>query len=224
MGCPTISPISNAFMTEFEKGALSTYRQLHDPPHTLPAPPPTSIILFWFRQADDTMTAIHRHHVTSFLDFLNSIHEKIKWTHETEVNRRIDMLDLTILRQQDGTLHFDVYRKPTHTNQHIAWDSDQPLAHKGATIRALTRRAHHIPTGQQRQEAELSKVHQALRLNGYPAWAIRRYTDHPPHRHTPPPLPTPPKHPSKPPPTLRLLFAKGTGPRSPYHTTEAPPR
>jgi hypothetical protein len=30
------------------------------------------------------------------------------------------MLDLTILRQPDESLEFDIYRKPTHTNQYIA--------------------------------------------------------------------------------------------------------
>jgi hypothetical protein len=143
MGDPTSTPVSNAFMTEFEIDALARYRLIHDPPpHTPPTPPPPiSVILFWFRQADDTMTAIYRDHVASFLAFLNSIQEKIKWTFETEVDGCIDMLDLTILRQQDGTLEFDVYRKPTHTNQYISWDSDQPLTHKGSTIRSLTRRA-----------------------------------------------------------------------------------
>jgi hypothetical protein len=45
-------------------------------PHMIPV----SIILFWFRQADDTMMAIHRDHVTHFHAFLNSVHENIKWT------------------------------------------------------------------------------------------------------------------------------------------------
>jgi hypothetical protein len=161
MGCPTSSPVSNAFMTEFKTDALARYRLIHDPP----TPPPISVILFWFRQADDTMTAIHRDHVTSFLAFLNAIHKKIQWTYETENSGRIDMLDLTILRQQDGTLEFDVFRKPTHTNQYINWESDHPLAHKGSTIRSLTRRAHLIPTGHLRQEAELKRVQQALHLN-----------------------------------------------------------
>jgi hypothetical protein len=56
------------------------------------------------------MTAIHRDHVASFLAFLNYIQEKIKWTFETEVDGCIDMLNLTILRQQDGNLKFDVFR------------------------------------------------------------------------------------------------------------------
>jgi hypothetical protein len=140
----------------------------------------------------------------SFLAFLNAVHEKIKWTYERELNSHIDMLDLTILRQQDGTLEFDVFRKPTHTNQYISWDSDQPLVHKGSTIRSLTRRAHLIPTGLQRQEAELARVHQALHLNGYPPWAIRRYS----HHHPPPPPPHPP-------PTT-------TTPRPPHQATPTP--
>jgi hypothetical protein len=128
------------------------------------------------------MTAIHRDHVARFHAFLNSIHDSIKWTFESEVNGRIDMLDLTILRQPYGSLEFDIFRKPTHTNQYIAWDSDQPLQHKGSTILSLTRRARLLSTGHTRQTAELKRVHQALALNGFPPWAIRRYR----HRHLPP--------------------------------------
>jgi hypothetical protein len=98
------------------------------------------------------------------------------------------MLDLTILRQSDGSLEFDVYRKPTHTNQYIAWDSDQPLQHKDSTILSLTRRARLFPTGDTRQTAELKRVHQVLALKGYPSWAIRRYS----YRHLPPAPPPPP--------------------------------
>jgi hypothetical protein len=107
MGDSTSSPLSNAFMTDYEHDALSTYRSLHDlpanppavvsptgtPPSAQPATPP-SVILFWFRQADDTMTAIHRDHVAPFFDYLNSIHPKIQWTFEQEKDGRIDMLEL----------------------------------------------------------------------------------------------------------------------------------
>jgi hypothetical protein len=160
IGDSTSTPLSNTYMTEFKTDVLATYHSRHDPPTnpptamaptgTPPADQPTnlpSVILFWFRQADDTMTAIHRDHVASFLEFLNSMHPNIKWTFEREEDGRINMLDLTILRQPDGTMQFDVYRKPTHTDQYIPWDSDQPLNHKGSTILSLTRRAHLLPSG-----------------------------------------------------------------------------
>jgi hypothetical protein len=120
------------------------------------------------------MTAIYRDHVASFHTFLNSVHDNIKWTFKGEVDGRINMLDLTIIRQPDGTLEFDVYRKPTHTNQYIPWDSNQPLQHKGSTILSLTRRAHLLPSGPPHQATEHKKVHQALTLNGYLQWAIKR--------------------------------------------------
>jgi hypothetical protein len=75
MGDPTSTPVSNAYMTEFEKDILTRYRLIHNPLHIPPAPPPVSVILFWFCQADDTMTAIYRDHVAPFL---NSVHENIK--------------------------------------------------------------------------------------------------------------------------------------------------
>jgi hypothetical protein len=78
------------------------------------------------------------------------------------------MLDLTVLRQEDGSMEFDVYRKPTHTDQCIPWDSAQPLHHKGSTIHALTRRAHLLPTGPVRQAAKLRRIEQVLAINGYP--------------------------------------------------------
>jgi hypothetical protein len=127
MGDSTSTPLSNVYMTEYETDVLATYCTRHDPPLSHPrlltprAPRRPSVILFWFRQADDTMTAIHRDHVASFLEFLNSVHPNIKWTFEREEDGRINMLDHTILHQPNGTMQFDVYWKPTHTNQYIPW-------------------------------------------------------------------------------------------------------
>jgi hypothetical protein len=123
MGDSTSTPLSNAYITEFEIDVLNTYRNRHDPPAnpaavptgSPPADQPTSlpsVIFFWFRQADDTMMAIHRDHVASFLKFLNSVHANIKWTIEREEGGVINMLDLTILHQTEqyylmyiGSLH-----------------------------------------------------------------------------------------------------------------------
>jgi hypothetical protein len=182
MGDGTSSPMSNAFMTKYEKNALTTYRNLHDDPTAVST---ISIIQFWFRQADDTLTSIHRDHADRFFDYINTIHPSIKWTSEREVNGKISMLDLTILRQPDGTFHFDVYRKPTHTDQYIPWDSDQPIQHKAATIHSLTRRAHLIPTGPTRQATELQRTKEVLAVNRYPHWAFRQYQYHPPPPTTP---------------------------------------
>jgi hypothetical protein len=129
--------------------------------------------MFRYRQADDTLCAIHRDHIEPIHTFLNSLHPNIKWTKELEVNRRITMLDVTIIRQSDGNLQSDVYCKPTHTNQYINFNSHQPLQHKLSTINSLTRRAALIPSTDKLRAAELARVEEALELNEYSLWAYQ---------------------------------------------------
>ena len=204
MGKSTSSPLSDIYMEAFEQAALANY-PTGDSNIT-----PSDVILFWFRKADDTIIAIHNNHIQPLHDYLNSIHPDIQWTKETEVNGRIAMLDVTIIRNADGTLDFDVYRKPTHTNQYIPFDSHQPLAHKQSTIHSLTRRAALIPSTDQNKELEMQRVKEALTLNGYPKWAFDRARYRPPP--PPPPLPQsdtttpPPLPPTTPPPPLPMLM------------------
>ena len=166
MGKSTSSPLSDIFMEDFEAAALANYPTGDSNIH------PSEVILFWLRKADDTLVAIHNDHIQPLHDYLNSIHPDIKWTKEVEKDGRIAMLDVTILHNNNGTLDFDVYRKPTHTNQYIPFDSHQPLAHKLSTIHALTRRAALILSTEELKKAELGRVKEALTLNGYPKWAF----------------------------------------------------
>ena len=131
MGKSTSSPLSDIFMEDFEGNALTQY-QTGDPSIT-----PHDVILFWFRKADDTVTAIRNDHIDPFFTFLNSLHPSIQWTMEREKDGRLPMLDVLIEKKEDGSLEFDVYRKPTHTNQYIDFASHQPLSHKLSTIHSL---------------------------------------------------------------------------------------
>ena len=140
MGKSTSSPLSDIYMEDFEEAALANY------PTGDNSIRPSDVILFWLRKADDTLVAIHNDHIHPLHNYLNSIHPDIKWTIEVEQDRKIAMLDVTIIHNPNGSLSFDVYRKPTHTNQYIPFNSHQPLAHKLSTIHALTRRAALIPS------------------------------------------------------------------------------
>ena len=84
-------------------------------------------------------------------------------------------------RAADGSLTFDVYRKPTHTNQYIQFHSHAPLSHKLATIRSLTRRSALIPSTEENKKQETKRVEKALAINGYPRWAydLARYRAEP---------------------------------------------
>ncbi len=75
-----------------------------------------------------------------------SQHKNIKWTSELESNHTLAMLDTLITRKTDGLIKFSVYRKPTHTDQNLQFDSHQPMEHKMGMIRTLTHRANTIIT------------------------------------------------------------------------------
>ena len=113
MGSP-ISPIlANLFMEDFEVQAIMTS----------PSPP-----VLWKRFVDDTFTIIHEQDKDSFLDHLNNIHPSIKFTREeTRPDGAIPFLDILITHKDDGTLQTSVYRKTTHTDLYLQWDSHTPF-------------------------------------------------------------------------------------------------
>ena len=84
-----------------------------------------------------------------------------------EKEGRINFLDVTIIRTQDGSLIFEVYRKPTHTGQYINANSNAPRSHMLSTVRSMTKRVTDIPTTQAAKEAEHARVRKELAINGY---------------------------------------------------------
>ena len=74
--------------------------------------------------------------------------------------------------KKDRSLHIGVYRKPTHTDQYLLFDSHHPLEHKLGVIRTLQHRADNVPTSSQAQGAEHKHLRGALKTCGYPRWTF----------------------------------------------------
>ena len=51
----------------------------------------------------------------------------IKFSHEVETDNTIPFLDTLLERKEDGSVKVKVYRKRTHNNQYLAFDSHHPL-------------------------------------------------------------------------------------------------
>ena len=74
----------------------------------------------------------------------------------------------------DGSLQTKVYRKPTHTNQYLKWDSHHAISNKYSVISSLLHRAKNICSSQELLEQEQKQIQDALILCRYPMWAINR--------------------------------------------------
>ena len=78
---------------------------------------------------------------------------------ETESDSKPAFLDTAVSREPDGRLTTSVYRKPTHTDQYLAYDSHDPQSVKRAK-RIVTK-----PSAISKEKKHLSLV---LVSNGYP--------------------------------------------------------
>ena len=116
MGSPVSLIVTNLYMEYLEQKALSTA------PH-LPR--------FWHRFCDDTFVNHKEVNKQSFFLHINSVDPAIQFTVENnKEGGSIPFLDAIVKPEADGTLSITVYRKPTHTDQYLQWDSHHQLSAK----------------------------------------------------------------------------------------------
>ncbi|XP_071083943.1 uncharacterized protein [Haliotis cracherodii] len=114
-------------MTHFEQQALTTS----------PIQP-----ICWYRKVDDTFVIIKQDQdPTLLLQHLNQQHPRVQFTIETEKDNQLPFLDVLVCRNSANRIQTSVYRKPTHTDQYIHFNSNHPLRTKTGTISTLTKRA-----------------------------------------------------------------------------------
>ena len=95
----------------------------------------------WYRFVDDTWVTQKQAHKQEFLDHINNVDPAIKFTVEgTQANGAIPFLDTLVRPLADNPLSFQVYQKPTHTDQYLQWDSHHSLSSKYSVIGTLTHR------------------------------------------------------------------------------------
>ena len=160
MGSPISPIVANPFMEDFEVQAIVTS----------PSPP-----VLWKRYVDDTFTIIQKQCKYSFLEHLNTINPSIKFTsEETRPDEAMPFLDILITPMDDGRLQTSVYRKPTHTNLYLQWDSHHTIPSKYSVAGTLYHRAKTICSNQEMLLKEEQHLFQALEKYKYPTWALNR--------------------------------------------------
>ena len=165
MGTPISPIVANLFMEDLEIKGINT------------SPCPPSL---WKRYVDDTFTIIKTAHRSSFLDHINSIDPNIQFTSEDP--RRdgfISFLVILITPKEDGKLNTSVYRKPTHTDLYLQWDSHHTIPSKYCVVGTIYHRSKTICSSPQQLQEEEEHLFQALRRCKYPTWALSRVKHQP---------------------------------------------
>ena len=160
MGSPISPIVANLYMENFEVRALSTS----------PNPP-----LMWKRFVDDTFVVMKKADKERFLTHLNSVDKNIQFTsEESRPDGSIPFLDILITPGEDDRLGTTVYRKPTHTDQYMHWDSHHTISSKYSVVGTLPHRAKTICSNKQLLQQEEEHLSKALMNCKYPIWALNR--------------------------------------------------
>ena len=127
----------------------------------------------WKRFVDEIITILDRSYVDSLLQHLNSQQPTIRFTMETEKDKKIVFLEPWVTREPFRRLTNNVYRKPSHTNQYLAHDSHHPQWERRGVVRCLHDRAKRLEkkSSVNKEKRHLSSV---LVSNGFPLPLYRR--------------------------------------------------
>jgi len=116
--------------------------------------------------------------VDGFLQHLNSQQSTIRFTLEIEKDNIISFLDTSVSRDSNGLLTITVNRKPTHTDQYLAYDSQHPQSVKRGIVKCLAIRPSQTPHIKTISLISEEKKHlsSVLVSNGYPSSFVRKLT------------------------------------------------
>ena len=123
MGSPCSPVVANIYVEYFENRALSCEL------------PVSFTIDTWFRYVDDVLTIVKKGTHDSLLNHLNSIDPNIKFTIEPLNDQgAFPFLD-TFPKPSGNEIITSVYRKPTHMDRYLDFNSNHQKSAKCAVVR-----------------------------------------------------------------------------------------
>ena len=160
MGSPISPLIANLFMEEFQVKALST------------CPHPPSL---WLKFVDDTFVITRAEHSQALLQHINSQDPHIQFIVEPTQHGSLPFLDTLVTIEPSNTFSTTVYRKPTHTDQYLHWDSNHHITAKQSVLNTLAHRAKVVSSSQDRLDKALQHIKTAHLACQFPNWTLNQW-------------------------------------------------
>lgn len=152
-GLPVSPVVSNLYMDRKALGSLQG---------TTPS--------YWYRYADDTWVKIKIQELESFTAHINTVDRNAKFTREDTKDNSLPFLDCAVQIEENGNLNIEVYRKSTHTNQYLLFDSHHPLEYKlGSGPYNTGQKTFPLSQKGIRRNTQTKKT---LKICGYSIWAF----------------------------------------------------
>jgi len=155
MGASSSGIISEIFLQHFEHSHLHILAHKHK-------------LVNYFRYVDDVLLicdALHNDIHTILSDF-NSFHPNLQFTKETEHNKKLNYLDITI-HKTPTSVNIGVFRKPTITDTMIPYTYNHLPQHKYAAIRFLYNRLNSYQLHKTEYQREENIIQNFLHNNSF---------------------------------------------------------
>ena len=153
MGSPVYPVIANIYMEYFESLAIFSSPIL---------------IKWWFRSVDDVHRATRIDQVNQLQKHLNSIDPRIKFTIALPGTDGFPFLD-TLTKPTPNSIESTVYRKPTHTDRYLDYNSTHPISANLSIFHTLIYRAKQVCSTPEFLAKEMDHLYRVLQDNHYPA-------------------------------------------------------
>ena len=121
MGSPVSPVITNIYMEYFESLAI---------------PSSPRLIMGWFRYVDNVHSVTRKDQVNQLQEHLNSIDPHIKFTIELPGTDGLPFLD-TLSKSTPNSIESTVYRKPTHTDRYLFYNSNHLISAKLSVVHTV---------------------------------------------------------------------------------------
>ena len=155
MGSPLGPTLANVFLCHWEEIWLKKCPREFEPQ-------------YYNRFMDDTFLLFSNpEHVRKFFEYINSRHENMKFTYETENDNKLAFLDVLVSREE-GKFTTSLYRKPTFSGLYSNFHSFMPDSYKKGLIFTLLHRAFVISYDWNKFHQEVGTLKNIFQKNLYP--------------------------------------------------------
>lgn len=130
-------------------------------------------ITFYKRYVDDIIIAANKNNIDSIFNTFNNIHSRLKFTLEKETNNSINFLDITLIKNINGSINTNWYRKHIKTDRYLNFNSFTTIKYKKSLITSLVDRAI-LLSSKKFHNQNINKIESILLKNNYPHDFIKK--------------------------------------------------